>query len=206
MGQSHAATLLLIRHADTGERHRLCGSCDVPLSDEGRAQLASLCRRPSGRPPPDALYVSPLSRTREVGETLGRRWGVHVRLDDELREIHCGDVEGMQLEELQRKHPDLWARNQAQSDEAFAWPGGESYREFHDRVVRRVGRIAADHPGQRIAIVTHTGVITQVLAAMKRRSPAQWGADRADPLSGTEVGWSNGGPATLLRYNVRDWY
>jgi broad specificity phosphatase PhoE len=206
MTQLHSATLLLIRHAETGERDRLCGSFDVPLNDEGRAQLESLCRRPPRQPRPDALYVSTLARAREVGAALGRRWSVDVCLEDELREIHCGDVEGMRLDELQRKHPDLWARNQAQSDEAFAWPGGESYREFHDRVIRAVGRIAAEHPGQRIAIVTHTGVITQVLAALKGRSPAQWEFDRADTLSATEVTWTNGAPATLLRHNVHDWY
>jgi alpha-ribazole phosphatase/probable phosphoglycerate mutase len=196
----------LIRHAQTGEHNRLCGSFDVPLNDEGRTQLASLCRRPPREPAPDALYVSTLARAREVGEALGRMWGVGVRLDDGVREIHCGDVEGMRLDELQRTHPDLWTRNQAQSDESFGWPGGESYREFHDRVMRAIGRIAAAHAGQRIAIVTHTGVITQVLAALKGRSPAQWEPDRVETLSGTEVRWTNGGPATVLRYNVRDWY
>jgi broad specificity phosphatase PhoE len=201
-----AATLLLIRHAETGERRRLCGFYDVPLNDRGRTQLEALCRRPPLYPPPVALHVSTLSRAREVGEALARRWGIDVRLEDDLREIHCGDFEGMELLELQRKHPDLWARNQAQSDEAFAWPGGESYREFHDRVIRRLGRITADHPGERIAIVTHTGVITQVLAAVKGRSPARWEADRPAPLSATEVGWSNGAPATVLRFNVHDWF
>jgi 2,3-bisphosphoglycerate-dependent phosphoglycerate mutase len=203
---SGAATLLLIRHADTGERRRLCGSYDVPIDNKGRRQLESLCRRPALYPPPDALYASTLLRARQVGEALARAWGVDLRLEDDLREIHCGDFEGVELSELQRTHPDVWARNQAQSDEAFGWPGGESYREFHRRVIRQLARIAADHPGQRIAIVTHTGVITQVLAAVKGRSPARWDADRADPLTGTEVAWSNGRPATVLRFNVRDWY
>jgi hypothetical protein len=57
-----------------------------------------------------------------------------------------------------------------------------------------------------VAIVTHAGVISQVLGVICNRAAPQSSADRPDPLTATEVIWSNGGPRTVLTYNAPDWY
>ena len=174
--------LVLIRHAASDAGGRLCGSFDVPLTPAGRAQLRALLRQPRRRPVPDALITSALTRARDVAAALGRVWGLTPALADWAREIHCGDVEGMPLSKIEHELPEIWARNVAQADDAFAWPGGETYAQFRCRVLDGLAATASAHPGQRVAVVTHAGVISQVLGVIRQRAAAVWEADRPAPL------------------------
>ena len=91
-----------------------------------------------------------------------------------MREIYCGRLEGVPLVEVQRRYPFLWQANLRQADDDFHWPGGESYRDFRRRALRAVGAIAAAHPGELVMIVTHAGVIAQVLGALNGIRAARW--------------------------------
>jgi alpha-ribazole phosphatase/probable phosphoglycerate mutase len=208
-GRELVTTLLLIRHGlvDTGPPPgRLCGSLDVPLSAAGRAQLRTLLERRARRETPAALFASTLSRAQEVARALGDAWGLEARAEAGLREIDCGRFEGVRLEDLQRAHPQLWARNLAQRDDGFAWPGGESYREFRARVLQALGRIAGAYRGELVAVVTHAGVIAQAIGTIRGRPAAAWEPDRPDALTATEIAWSGGRPQALVSFNRADWY
>lgn len=184
----------------------LCGWLDLPLSATGRTQLSRLRGGLDLRTRPDALYTSPLTRARETAAALGAAWRLTVHPVDALREIHCGRLEGMRLDELERSHPDLVARNRAQSDEQFAWPDGESYAAFRRRVLDGLKAVAEAHDGRRVAIVTHAGVVAQVMGAIKGRTAAVWDQDRPDPLALTEVAWADGSPESVMAFNRADWY
>ena len=110
-------------------------------------------------------------------------------------------LDGMPLKEVQRKYPVLWASNLRQTDEHFRWPGGESYHEFRERCLRAVAAMAARHRG-RIGVVTHAGVISQMLGALAGRSPAQWEPFRPGHTALTEIVWTARG-AQVLRYDDR---
>ena len=201
-----ATRMVLIRHAAIDTRSRLCGSLDVSLSAVGRAELGALVRRPVRAEAPDALFTSTLQRATAVARELGRVWGIAPQRADWAREIHCGDVEGMPLEQLQRQSPELWSRNEAQREDTFAWPGGESYAQFRARVLVGLAAAAAAYPSGRVAVVTHAGVISQVLGVIKGRPACVWEPDRPHPLTATEVLWENGGPRAVLSFNDPDWY
>jgi broad specificity phosphatase PhoE len=198
--------IVLIRHAAIETRLRLCGSFDVPLSTAGRAAVHALVQRPSHASVPDALFTSTLRRATEVACELGRAWGLEARPADWAREIHCGEVEGVRFEHLKRDLPDLWRRNEAQSDDTFAWPGGETYARFRARVLRGLEQAAACCPGGRVVVVTHAGVISQVLGVIKGRPASVWAPDRPRPLTATDVLWSNGAPHAVLSFSNPDWY
>jgi broad specificity phosphatase PhoE len=197
--------LLLIRHAhiDTGDPPRLCGQFDVPLSRKGREQLAAICCDICFTTVPAALYSSPLSRAVETADALGRVWRLATRIERALGEISCGALEGRPIAEIEREQADLWRRNLAQQDDEFRWPGGESYADFRARIVGALDRIAAAHPAQSVAIVTHSGVIAQVMNLLTGRPAAVWDQDRPDPLTMTEVTWAAGGPVRLHRFSER---
>jgi broad specificity phosphatase PhoE len=198
--------MVLIRHAATDTGSRLCGSLNLPLSLAGRAELQSLLQGPAQAEVPDALFTSTLKRCAEVACELGRVWGLEPQAADWAREIHCGDVEGMPLDELQRRFPDLWSRNEAQVEDTFAWPGGETYAQFRARVLAGLSGAAAAYPSGRVVVVTHAGVISQVLGVVKGRPACVWARDRPRPLTATEVAWTNGAPRAVLSFSDPDWY
>jgi len=201
-----ATRMVLIRHAAIDTGSRLCGSLDLSLSAVGRAELEALLRLPLRAEAPDALFTSTLQRATAVARELGRVWGIEPQPADWAREIHCGDVEGMPLEQLQRQFPELWTRNEVQREDTFAWPGGETYAEFRSRVVEGLNGAAARYPSGRIVVVTHAGVISQVLGVLKTRPCCVWKPDRPQPLTATEVLWTDGAPRAVLSFNDPDWY
>jgi alpha-ribazole phosphatase/probable phosphoglycerate mutase len=192
-----ASTLVFVRHAhvadnDAAAGARLCGWFDAPLSRRGWAQVERLCARLEQAPPPTALYTSPLRRALSMARVIGSRLGLRPRPLDLLREIHCGWLEGVPLVEVQRQYPILWRANLWQLDDGFHWPGGESYRDFRQRVLRAVAAIAAAHPGEQVLIVTHAGVIGQVLGALHGLRAARWEPFRPSNASLTVVRWADG--------------
>jgi broad specificity phosphatase PhoE len=189
--------LVFVRHAhvadnDTAAGARLCGWFDAPLSQRGWAQVERLCAHLEHRRRPTALYTSPSCRALSMARVIGSRVGLVPRPLDLLREIHCGRLEGVPLVEVQRRYPFLWRANLWQADDGFRWPGGESYRDFRRRVLRAVATIAAAHPGEQVMLVTHAGVIGQVLGALHGIRAARWAAFRPSNASLTVVDWADG--------------
>ena len=201
-----AARLLLIHHAEVDPAGRMYGGFDAPLSVVGHATLAALQARTPAAPPPAALYTSSHSRARELAGILGRAWHLAPRYASALGEIHYGRIEGMRVEDVRRVYPAAWARHEAQLDDHFRWPEGESFSAFRARVLACLSSIAARHPGGRVAVVTHPGVVSQVLGRLKDRPPAAWDSDRPAPLSATEVTWDATGPRDLLRFSDPEWF
>jgi broad specificity phosphatase PhoE len=201
-----ATQILLIRHAAVDTQSRLCGSLDLPLAPAGRAALETLLWRSGHARAPDALFTSTLQRASEVACELGRAWRLVPQPAHWAREIHCGDVEGMPLQRLQRDFPELWSRNQAQVDDTFAWPGGETYAQFRARILVGLAAAAAPYPSGRVVVVTHAGVISQVLGVVKGRPACVWEPDRPPPLTATDVLWENGVPTAISSFSDPDWY
>src|SRR5919108_1514948 len=204
---ARATALVLVRHGhvadnDAGGHARLCGWAAPPLSPLGRWQSRRLADRLLAEPAIAALYASPLRRAKQTAGAVAGAFGLRPRLRRGLREIGCGTIDGWRLAEVEQRYPDLWAANQAQEDEAFRWPGGESYRAFRARALSIVRRIAAAHPGERVVIVTHSGPITQIVGALAGTSAARWEAFRTANASLTEIHWQ-GDTGVLVRFDDR---
>jgi 2,3-bisphosphoglycerate-dependent phosphoglycerate mutase len=151
--------LLFIRHGETdwNRQQRFQGQIDVPLNDIGLAQAARLGARLAGDPH-DVLVSSDLQRARATAAPLAEAWGLEPALVPGLREQSFGVLEGLDAPTIQQRHADLWARWLEHAAD-YALPGGESLRQFHARVMAAVRDLAAEHPGRRLAVVTHGGVL-----------------------------------------------
>jgi broad specificity phosphatase PhoE len=187
------ARLLVVRHAhiECGRNGLplLCGSHDAPLSPRGQKEVERLRRR-LAEVDAVALYSSPLTRAVHTAAAAPGRLQRSMRLLNSLAEIHCGVVEGMAIADAKQLFAEAWDINESQSDEQFRWPGGESYRRFRNRVLRAIRAIARVHTGQTVLIVTHAGVVNQVLGSLHGQSAARWENFRPGNASITELLWS----------------
>jgi 2,3-bisphosphoglycerate-dependent phosphoglycerate mutase len=151
--------LLFIRHGETdwNRQQRFQGQVDVPLNAMGHAQAQRLALRLAADRH-DAFFSSDLQRARETAAPLAAAWGLGAVALAGLREQNFGVLEGLDVPTIKARHPDLW-RHWLEHRADYALPGGESLREFHARVLAAVRDLAAAAPGQRLAVVTHGGVL-----------------------------------------------
>jgi len=151
--------LLFIRHGltDWNLELRFQGQTDIPLNAAGHAQAARLAARLAAKPH-DALFCSDLVRARQTAAPLASAWQQSAVALPGLREQHFGVLEGLTAEDIEAQHPVLWQR-WLEADADFEPPGGESQRRFHARVLDAVRELAAQVGGQRVAVVTHGGVL-----------------------------------------------
>jgi broad specificity phosphatase PhoE len=201
-------TLLLVRHGHTaanpgGKEARMSGWTNFPLSDVGRRQAEALHRRLAAEDRAVALYTSPLQRAADTARILEDLAGGGALPCEGLREISCGEVDGVPVDQVQEKYPDLWASNLRQDDPDFRWPGGESYRELRRRSLAAVRSITVAHPGERVYLVTHAGVVSQLIGAIRGTSPAEWERFRPGNCSLTELRWNSRG-GELIRFDDRE--
>ena len=163
--------LMLIRHGESrhaGERY--IGKTDMPLTSLGHTQAKWIASRlRDGRL--DTVYVSPALRTRETLQPLVDKKNIEIVVDVDLQEIDFGAWDGMSFEEIQIQAPELvteWALNRMD----FCFPDGERLDAFWKRVCR-AGDALASAPGQRLAVVTHGGVIRYLLCHFLGLAPEQ---------------------------------
>lgn len=160
-----AARLILVRHGSTSltADRRYSGRGDVPLTAEGEAQARAVASRLAAMVPADvaAVVASPLSRCRRTAELIAAVTGGPIAVDESFVECDFGAWEGLTFAEVKQVWPeelDAWL-----ASTQVAPPGGESFVEVAARVRPAVARLAAEHAGRVVVVVTHVTPIKLVL-------------------------------------------
>lgn len=140
--------LLLIRHAlpvrvDEGSTD---GPADPHLAPLGHSQAEALAEWLLAEEV-HAIWCSPMRRARETAAPLAARLGLEVVVEEHLAEYDRDAASYIPIEELKAAGDPRW--NQLP----------ERPEEFQRQVVDAIERIVADHPGQRVAVVCHGGVV-----------------------------------------------
>jgi broad specificity phosphatase PhoE len=153
--------LYLIRHGRTAWNNddRLQGWADEPLDAVGRAQAAALAAWLQAITF-DAIYSSPLRRARATAETLAQPHSLPLTLDDRLRERNVGEWTGLTLDEARAQAPGRFDADWRQEGA----PGGEAQATLTARVAAAFEDILAAHPAGTVAVVSHGGALSAVLA------------------------------------------
>ncbi|MDP9472098.1 MAG: histidine phosphatase family protein [Chloroflexota bacterium] len=171
-------TLYLVRHGrtDSNVRGILHGSTDVPLDAQGLRQARCVAERIAADVTVDALLSSPLARALTTARMIGARIGIEPIAVPELVEMDFGALEGLTVDRIEAEHPEIARRMRDFTDDDLAWPGGESRRGFHLRVLAAFEAILADHASRTVVVVAHGGVIGSYLAQIHGISPNDWEA------------------------------
>lgn len=176
------------------------GWADVPLGVEGLLQAQQVGERLRREHPIAPVYSSPLRRTAETARPIAAGTQRMFRFVRSLREINCGVVDGWPVSRVRSEYPEWWEANLRQQDDEFRWPEGESYRHFRARVLRAIASIARRHEGEEVIVVTHTGVITQIIGSFCGEPPARWDTWRPHHASITTIEVA-GDEAKLVRFD-----
>jgi len=179
-----AADLMLVRHGQSeayveGTAFPLVGGHgDPPLSAQGQAQARQVCER-LYHVGIDAIYVTNLRRTAQTAAPLSARLGAEVQVEPELREVYLGAWEGGVFRKMVADGHQT-AELMLAEERWDVIPDAEPSAAFAGRVRAAIEGVAARHPGERVAVFTHGGVIGQALALATGSRPFAFiGSDNA---------------------------
>ncbi|MBN1400376.1 MAG: histidine phosphatase family protein [Anaerolineae bacterium] len=169
--------LYLIRHCRTrwNDDHRVQGSNDIPLSNEGRAQARELAPALE-RLGIQRIISSPLARALETARIYGAHLGVPVETDPRLVEIDHGDWEGQRSPTLSPALKEAWDAWHSDPLQNHIPGGSETIVEAQARVVGAVREALARHPDQVLLIVTHMHIRATLLCALRGLGLEQFAA------------------------------
>lgn len=146
----------LIRHGETmwNQESRMQGQTDIPLNETGRIQAEKLARRLQTEQW-DVMISSDLQRAAETAAIISQWTGIRLlRVESRLRERYFGRMEGTTLEERQR----LWGQNWRLADHA-----AEDNERLLNRGLAVINEVTDRMQGMRVLLVTHGGLIRQIL-------------------------------------------
>lgn len=158
--------IFIVRHGETDNNltHRFIGSTDKPLNKRGLRQ-ASCLKAPFADVYLDRIYASPYLRTMQTAEQVKGDRNMDIITVPGLCEIHCGEWEDLNREEIEARWPgmiDLWQH----APDKLHMPDGETFEQVQDRAVRSFTDIVRQNSGKRIAIVSHMLTIQLILARL----------------------------------------
>jgi probable phosphoglycerate mutase len=156
----------IFRHGQTewNRLKRIQGQTNIPLNETGRAEAKSL-KSFFKEIDVDVVYSSDLDRAYETAEISFEETGISIIQARELREVYCGEVEGLARAEVLEKYKQtFWsAQEDSEEDVGFSYPGGETRREFRDRLVLFISELSEKTEHSSIAISTHGGALRSLL-------------------------------------------
>ena len=195
--------VLLVRHGQTPTTGKLLPgrAPGLHLSDAGQAQARAVGERLAKLPKVDAVYASPLERTKETAGAIAKALGLKVTVDKGLLEADIGDWTGQELKTV-RKAPEWKTVHQYPS--GFRFPGGESFVEMQTRIVSALERLRAVHPGQTIVAVSHADTIKAAVAHALGTHLDLFQRIVISPCSVTAIAYGDGGPVVLTVNSVGD--
>ena len=176
MAFSKHTELFLIRHGQTESNVAglLHGSTDVPLNPLGLRQAEQVALRIQDMTNIASIYASPLQRARVTADAISRRTGLPLNLHPGLAEMNFGQAEGIVISEIANLYPEIYTRLNDLDDHDVGFPGGESRREFVNRIESALDDVVNENMGSRVIVVAHGGVIAAATALMLGEQPGDW--------------------------------
>ncbi len=175
--------ILMVRHGETeyNNSNRFAGQGDINLNEKGFRQVEKLRERLASEKI-DTVYASDLRRARITAEMVVSGRGLQVIECPELREINYGEIEGLTYAEIRQKYP-LLVEKIHTADLTMTFPGGESLREFTERVVSFKERLVRHRASENIFIAAHGGPLRTLIISLLGIGQECWRQLRIDNAS-----------------------
>jgi broad specificity phosphatase PhoE len=198
-------TVYIIRHAqkERGDfynprlRHQ-----DEPITSYGRQQglklWSYLCDKSIS-----AIYISGYLRTGQTIAYVASQLGLPPVVDERLNEIDNGRFDNPNEQEIRQQYPDLWKIYRERSAD-FRFPEGETGEEACRRIAGFLEEKRQIHAGENIVLVSHDGLIRQLMCYILHLPVYQRGIFTIDFCGIVEIDYQPDLQAwNLIRFNQK---
>jgi broad specificity phosphatase PhoE len=198
--------IVLVRHGatDWNLQGRCQGSADRDLSEVGvrqAEQTASLFSREKIH----AIYSSSLRRARQTAELISQPHNLPVRIENEVRELDHGELEGLTFNEIKDNYADFLVRWRSEPAELRV-PGGERLADVAERAWNGLSQIVERHPeAERILVVSHNFPILGIVCRVTGTHLNNYRTFHLDPCSVTRLGYDAGHGWYVTHVNSREY-
>jgi probable phosphoglycerate mutase len=188
--------VLLVRHGQTPTTGTtLPGRAKgLHLADKGREQAEAVAARLGELKRVDAVYASPMERTRETAAPIAKARGLKVQPMKGLIECDFGEWTGKELKALS-KLPE-WTTVQRYPS-GFRFPAGESFVEMQTRMTGAIATLVERHAGGVVVAVSHADPIKAAVADALGTHLDLFQRIVVSPCSVTAIAYGASGPTVL---------
>lgn len=134
---------------------------DTPLTTVGVQQALSTGDFLNTRLAFDVVFSSPYLRTIQTTQHMLSRFSAEpiVVLDERLREIEFGVLDGLTRQGMRKRFPEEFERRNREGKYWYRPPGGESRPDVALRVHSFLGTLTRDYSRKNVLVVCHSVVV-----------------------------------------------
>jgi phosphoserine phosphatase len=194
--------IVLLRHGATDWNllGRCQGSSDLDLNAFGVGQARQTAILLS-REPIHACYSSHLKRARQTAALVSEPHGLPVGIEENVRELDHGTLEGLTFTEIKQKYPEFIARWRTEPAEIQV-PGGERLSDVARRAWDGLTRIVdRNERHATVAVVSHNIPILSIICRITGVHLNQYRSFHLDPASITRLTYDGGDKWTVIQIN-----
>lgn len=122
---------------------RIQGTLDIPLSEDGRQEVESVCEQLSGQKP-EAVYHGPCECCEQTAVAIGAKLDLRPKSVEKLKNLDHGLWQGMLVEDVKTKQPKVY-RQWREQPETVCPPQGETVTAAKARVADVLRRALKKH-------------------------------------------------------------
>lgn len=135
-----------------------------PLNDAGEQEIEKICEWLKRRGiKNDVIYSSPSLRTVQTAQMISKVYKKDFEILDNLHNRKRGIWSGLTFEQIEKKYPHMLELMHT-NPMSFCPDGGETISDFNNRVQAVLKEIVEKNIGNRVIIVTHSGVVQAAIS------------------------------------------
>ena len=198
--------IVLVRHGatDWNLQGRCQGSSDRHLSEVGIRQAEQIAALFSNEEI-HAIYSSHLQRARQTAALISQPHDLPVLIEEELRELDHGELEGLTFNEIKSKYGEFLTRWRSEPADIRV-PGGERLADVAERAWNGLNEIVRRHPdAQRILVVSHNFPILGIVCRISGTHLNDYRTFHLDPCGVTRLAHDSARGWYITHFNSREY-
>lgn len=149
---------------------------DAPLTACGVEQAQLTGQHLAQRYRFDVAFSSPHLRSRQTLAKMAEAWPepIPVLLDERVREIEFGALDGLTWQGIRHRYPEEYARREREGKYWYRPPGGESRPDVALRVQDFLSLLTHEHADQSVLVICHNVVVLIFRRLLENWDEAQY--------------------------------